>query len=75
MTTVLVVGAGPTGLALAAQLHAFGITVRVVEQRVDDQPSRAFVVQPRTLAVLAPTGLARAASPRFAAERPVAPGA
>lgn len=58
MTAVLVVGAGPTGLALAAQLHAFGVAVRVVEQRVDDQPSRAFVVQPRTLEVLAPVGIA-----------------
>lgn len=56
MTTVLVVGAGPTGLALAAQLRSFGAAVRIVEQRVDEQPSRAFVVQPRTLEVLAPGG-------------------
>lgn len=55
---VLIVGAGPTGLALAAQLQAFGVTPRIVEQRVSDQPSRAFVVQPRTLEVLAPTGVA-----------------
>ncbi len=57
MTTVLVAGAGPTGLALAAQLHAFGVAVRIVDQRVDHQPSRAFVVQPRTLEVLAPVGI------------------
>jgi 2-polyprenyl-6-methoxyphenol hydroxylase-like FAD-dependent oxidoreductase len=30
---VLVVGAGPTGLALAAQLAAFGASVRVVDRR------------------------------------------
>ena len=30
---VLVVGAGPTGLALAAQLAAFDATVQVVDQR------------------------------------------
>jgi 2-polyprenyl-6-methoxyphenol hydroxylase-like FAD-dependent oxidoreductase len=57
---VLVVGAGPTGLALAAQLDAFGARARVVERRVRDQPSRAFVVQPRTLEVLAPAGISAA---------------
>ncbi|HSO51484.1 MAG TPA: FAD-dependent monooxygenase [Actinomycetes bacterium] len=30
---VLVIGAGPTGLALSAQLAAFGSTVRVIDQR------------------------------------------
>jgi 2-polyprenyl-6-methoxyphenol hydroxylase-like FAD-dependent oxidoreductase len=52
---VLVVGAGPTGLALAAQLAAFGATVRVVDGRaVPGRESRALVVQPRTLEVLRP---------------------
>ena len=55
---VLVVGAGPTGLALAAQLHAQGCRVRVVERRVAGQESRAVVVQPRTLEVLEPLGVA-----------------
>ena len=32
---VLVVGAGPTGLALAAQLRAFGATVRIVDRQLD----------------------------------------
>lgn len=55
---VLVVGAGPTGLALAAQLAAFGATVRVVDRRnVPDRESRALVVQPRTLEVLRPLGV------------------
>ena len=54
---VLVVGAGPTGLTLAAQLHAHGARVRVVERRVNGRPSRAFVVHPRTLEMLAPLGV------------------
>jgi 2-polyprenyl-6-methoxyphenol hydroxylase-like FAD-dependent oxidoreductase len=52
---VLVVGAGPTGLALAAQLHAHGSTVLVVDQNRDRaMESRALAVQPRTLEVLRP---------------------
>ena len=54
---VLVVGAGPTGLALAAQLREFGVRFRIIEQRLDGQPSRAFIIQPRTLEVLDPLGL------------------
>jgi 2-polyprenyl-6-methoxyphenol hydroxylase-like FAD-dependent oxidoreductase len=57
MADVLVVGAGPTGLTAAAQLHAHGVEVRVVERRHDRAPSRAFVVHPRTLEVLAPSGI------------------
>jgi len=46
---VLVVGAGPTGLTLAAQLRAFGATVRIVDKLLDRAPeSRALAVQPRT---------------------------
>ncbi|MGH3327973.1 MAG: FAD-dependent monooxygenase [Streptomycetales bacterium] len=52
---VLVVGAGPTGLALAAQLHAHGCAVLVVDQSLDRVgESRALAVQPRTLEVLRP---------------------
>jgi 2-polyprenyl-6-methoxyphenol hydroxylase-like FAD-dependent oxidoreductase len=55
---VLVVGAGPTGLALAAQLVAFGATVRIVDRRPEPgRESRALVVQPRTLEALRPLGV------------------
>jgi 2-polyprenyl-6-methoxyphenol hydroxylase-like FAD-dependent oxidoreductase len=50
---VLVVGAGPTGLTLAAQLQAFGASVRIVDRQLDRvHESRALGVQPRTLEVL-----------------------
>jgi 2-polyprenyl-6-methoxyphenol hydroxylase-like FAD-dependent oxidoreductase len=56
---VLVVGAGPTGLTLAAQLQAFGATVRIVDRQLDRvHESRALGVQPRTLEVLRGLGLA-----------------
>jgi 2-polyprenyl-6-methoxyphenol hydroxylase-like FAD-dependent oxidoreductase len=58
---VLVVGAGPTGLTLAAQLAAFGTTVRIVDRRaLPGRASRAIVVQPRTLEVLRPLGVTAA---------------
>jgi 2-polyprenyl-6-methoxyphenol hydroxylase-like FAD-dependent oxidoreductase len=47
---VLVVGAGLTGLALAAQLHWFGVRFRIVERSLDRaHESRALAVQARTL--------------------------
>ena len=56
---VLVVGAGPTGLTLAAQLRAFGATVRIVDRQLDRvHESRALGVQPRTMEVLRGLGLA-----------------
>jgi 2-polyprenyl-6-methoxyphenol hydroxylase-like FAD-dependent oxidoreductase len=55
---VLVVGAGPTGLTLAAQLQAFGATVRIVDRQLDRvHESRALGVQPRTLEVLRGLGV------------------
>jgi len=55
---VIVVGGGPSGLALALQAHAHGARVRVVERRVEAfRPSRALIVHPRTLEVLRPLGV------------------
>jgi 2-polyprenyl-6-methoxyphenol hydroxylase-like FAD-dependent oxidoreductase len=56
---VLVVGAGPTGLALAAQLGSYGTTFRVVDSSLDRaRESRALAIQPRTLEALAGFGVA-----------------
>jgi 2-polyprenyl-6-methoxyphenol hydroxylase-like FAD-dependent oxidoreductase len=55
---VLIVGAGPTGLALAAQLQMFGTRVRIVDRSLDRaRESRALAVQARTLEVLDAAGL------------------
>jgi 2-polyprenyl-6-methoxyphenol hydroxylase-like FAD-dependent oxidoreductase len=55
---VLVVGAGPTGLALAAQVHRHGASVRVVDRDPEQvHESRALAVQARTLEVLRGTGV------------------
>ncbi|NYJ04271.1 FAD-dependent monooxygenase [Petropleomorpha daqingensis] len=55
---VLVVGAGPTGLTLAAQLSAFGVPPVLVDAATDRvHESRALAVQPRTLEVLRPFGV------------------
>jgi 2-polyprenyl-6-methoxyphenol hydroxylase-like FAD-dependent oxidoreductase len=55
---VLVVGAGPTGLTLAAQLAAFGVPFVLVDAATDRvHESRALAVQPRTLEVLRPFGV------------------
>jgi len=55
---VLVVGAGPTGLALAAQAHAHCASVRVVDRApTAAHESRALVVQPRTMEVLSGPGV------------------
>ncbi|MEH1125626.1 FAD-dependent monooxygenase [Micromonospora sp. CPCC 206061] len=55
---VLVVGAGPTGLALAAQLAAHGTPCRLIDRNLDTaRESRALAIQPRTLEVLAGLGV------------------
>ncbi len=55
---VLVVGAGPTGLSLAAQLAAFGVAPRIIDRGHDRvHESRALAIQPRTLEVLAGLGV------------------
>src|SRR3954465_14096074 len=55
---VLVVGAGPTGLTLAAQLAAFGVRAVLGDAAPDRvHESRALAVQPRSLEVLRPFGV------------------
>jgi 2-polyprenyl-6-methoxyphenol hydroxylase-like FAD-dependent oxidoreductase len=55
---VLIVGAGPTGLVLAAQLAAHGVRPRLVDRATDRvHESRALAIQPRTLEVLAGLGV------------------
>src|SRR5512138_1310135 len=58
---VLIIGAGPTGLALAAQLSAFDVSFRIVDRALDRaHESRAAAVQARTIELLQPYGLADA---------------
>ncbi|HEY2717264.1 MAG TPA: FAD-dependent monooxygenase [Solirubrobacterales bacterium] len=58
-TPVLVVGAGPTGLLLAAELRRRGVDCTLID--VHDQPlhwDRATIVHPRSLELFASLGLA-----------------
>jgi 2-polyprenyl-6-methoxyphenol hydroxylase-like FAD-dependent oxidoreductase len=58
---VLVVGAGPTGHTLAAQLRAFGARFRVIDRLRDrTRESRALAVQARSLEILQTIGLGEA---------------
>ena len=56
---ILVVGAGPTGLALALELRARGVPCRLIDQAPErSDKSRALVVHARTLELLDRFGLA-----------------
>ncbi|MFE7486608.1 FAD-dependent monooxygenase [Kitasatospora sp. NPDC057541] len=58
MTTVVIAGAGPTGLTLACGLARQGVAVRVID-RAPEFPtgSRGKTVNPRSLEILADLGL------------------
>ena len=59
MTSVLIVGAGPTGLTAALELSRLGVDVRIVDKAAEPSPtSRALGVQARTLELLRPRGVA-----------------
>nr|WP_063572604.1 FAD-dependent monooxygenase [Luteibacter rhizovicinus] len=56
--SVLIAGAGPTGLAAALFLDIRGVKARIVDSALQAAPhSRALVVNPRTLDLLADTGV------------------
>jgi len=56
---VLVVGAGPTGLTLAAQLLARGVRTRIIDKDPGTpRLSRAIGIQPRTIEALNMMGIA-----------------
>lgn len=56
--TVLIVGAGPTGLTLGCELARQGISFRLVERAPGPQPgSRGKGIQPRTLEVFEDLGV------------------
>lgn len=58
-TEVLIVGAGPTGLALAVQLIRFGIDFVIIDKKETTTPySKAIGVQARTLEIYDQIGLA-----------------
>ncbi|MGE0258983.1 MAG: FAD-dependent monooxygenase [Alphaproteobacteria bacterium] len=60
MADILVVGAGPVGLTMAAELARHGARCRIVERRAEPSPyCRAIGVTPRTLEVWDDMGLAR----------------
>ena len=59
--TVLIAGAGPTGLVLALWLTRLGVGVRLVDKAAEPgTTSRALAVQTRTLELYQPLGLAAA---------------
>src|ERR1043166_2717786 len=57
---ILIAGAGPSGLALAAELSRRGVKPLIIDrQPAGANTSRACVVHARTMEVLAPLGVTR----------------
>jgi 2-polyprenyl-6-methoxyphenol hydroxylase-like FAD-dependent oxidoreductase len=60
MLEILVVGAGPVGLTMAAELARHGVSCRIIDRLVEPLPyCRAIGVTPRTLEVWDDMGVAR----------------
>src|SRR6476620_7708165 len=58
-TDVIIIGAGPTGLALACQLIRYGIDFVIIDKNETTTPhSKAIGVQARTLEIYEQIGLA-----------------
>ena len=61
-TQVVIIGAGPTGLSMAAQLLRFNIDFIILEKNEKTTPlSKAIVVQARTLEIFKEIGIAEKA--------------
>ena len=59
MTSLLIVGAGPTGLTAAVELARRGILARMIDKKTDPLPlSRAVGINAHSLALLEPSGVA-----------------
>ncbi|TQS28285.1 monooxygenase [Microbispora sp. KK1-11] len=57
MGEVVIVGGGPTGLWLAAELRLAGVEVTVLERRAERDPhSKGFTIHPRTMELWASRG-------------------
>ncbi|MFN0264278.1 FAD-dependent oxidoreductase [Tepidamorphus sp. 3E244] len=55
---ILIVGAGPVGLAAAVELHRRGFSFRIIDRSAGPRTqSRALAVQPTTLTMMEPSGL------------------
>ena len=75
-TEIAIVGAGPTGLALAVTLAAAGVDFVIVDRLAEGaNTSRAAVVHARTLEVLDELGAAEALIARGIPGRPGSPSA
>ena len=61
MANILVVGAGPTGLTMAAMLARYGVIPRLIDKAAEPPAdrSRAIVLQARTLELFDDLGIAR----------------
>src|SRR4051812_5752000 len=59
MQSILIVGAGPTGLMLASVLARYGVRARLIDERISppEDRSRAIVLQARTMELFRDLGI------------------